>query len=116
VKSTNCEASHFLVSPLFSLDLVIPVIFVEEYKLQNISFCSFSITSSRLGPSILLSNLISNTLNLCSSCNVRDQVSYPYRATGKVTVLYILIFVFIFVVPRYFNYAAFLKCLLGALV
>jgi polysaccharide pyruvyl transferase WcaK-like protein len=31
-----------------------------------------------LGPNILLSTLFSNTLNLCSSLNVRDQVSHPY--------------------------------------
>jgi hypothetical protein len=31
---------------------------------------------------------------LCSSLSVRDQVSRPYRTTGKIIVLYILIFVF----------------------
>jgi hypothetical protein len=34
---------------------------------------------SLLGPSIYLSILLSNTLNLCSSLNVRDQVSHPYK-------------------------------------
>jgi hypothetical protein len=53
------------------------------------------ITSSLLGPNILLSTLFSNTLNLCSSLNVRDQVSHPYRTTGKIIVLYILIFMFL---------------------
>jgi hypothetical protein len=28
----------------------------------------------------------------CSSLKVRDQVSHPYSTTGKITVLYILIF------------------------
>jgi hypothetical protein len=28
----------------------------------------------------------------CSSISVRDQVSYPHKITGKITVLYILIF------------------------
>jgi hypothetical protein len=32
--------------------------------------------------------------SLCSSLNVRDQVSYPYRTTGKIIVLHILIFKF----------------------
>jgi hypothetical protein len=32
--------------------------------------------------------------NLCSSVN-RDQVSHPYRTTGKSKVLYILIFMFL---------------------
>jgi polysaccharide pyruvyl transferase WcaK-like protein len=37
-----------------------------------------------IGPNILLSTLFSNTLSLCSSLNVRDQVSHPYRTTGKI--------------------------------
>jgi hypothetical protein len=31
--------------------------------------------------------LFSNTLSLCSSLNVTDQVSHPYRTTGKIIVL-----------------------------
>jgi hypothetical protein len=38
--------------------------------------------------------LFSNTLSLCSSLIVRDQVSHQYRTTGKIIVLYILIFKF----------------------
>ena len=41
---------------------------------------------------MLLSTLFSNTLNLCSSISVRDQVSHPYKTTGRIIVLYILIF------------------------
>jgi hypothetical protein len=29
---------------------------------------------------------------VCSSLNVRDHVSHPYRTTGKITVLYIVTF------------------------
>jgi hypothetical protein len=47
---------------------------------------------SLLGPNILLSALFSNTLSLRSSLNVSNQVSHPYRTTGKIIVLYILIF------------------------
>jgi hypothetical protein len=36
-----------------------------------------------------------NTLSLCSSLNVRDQISHPYRTTSKIIVLYILIFMFL---------------------
>jgi hypothetical protein len=50
--------------------------------------------SSLFGPNIL-NNLFSNTLNLCSSLNVGYQVSHPYEATGKIVVLYILIFTFL---------------------
>jgi hypothetical protein len=51
--------------------------------------------SSLLGPNILLSTLFSNTISLCSSLNVRVQVLHPYRTTGKIIVLYILIFIFL---------------------
>jgi hypothetical protein len=37
----------------------------------------------------------SNTLSLCSSLNVRDQVSHPYKTTGTVIVLNILIVTFL---------------------
>jgi hypothetical protein len=33
---------------------------------------------------------------LCSSLKVRDQVLHPYGTTGKITVLYILIFRFFY--------------------
>jgi polysaccharide pyruvyl transferase WcaK-like protein len=35
---------------------------------------------------MLLNTLFSNTLSLCSPLNVRDQVSHPYRTTGKIIV------------------------------
>jgi hypothetical protein len=50
------------------------------------------IISSLLGPSILLSILFSDTLSLCSFLNIRDQVSHPYKTTGKIIFSYILIF------------------------
>jgi len=33
--------------------------------------------------------MFSNTLSLLSSRNVSDQVSHPYKTTGKIIVLYI---------------------------
>jgi hypothetical protein len=45
-----------------------------------------------LGSYIFLCTLFSNTLRLCSFLNVRDQVSHPYRTTGKIIVLEIIIF------------------------
>jgi hypothetical protein len=46
----------------------------------------------KFGTNILLSTLFSNTLILCPSLNIIDQVSHPYRIRGKIIVLYILIF------------------------
>ena len=40
-------------------------------------------------------HLFSNTLSFLSSRNVSDQASHPYKTTGKIIVLYILIFKFL---------------------
>jgi hypothetical protein len=63
-------------------------------KFVVMQFFHSPVTSSLFGPNILLSTLFSNTLSLCSSLNVRDKVSHPYRTTGKMIVLYILMFTF----------------------
>jgi cytochrome b subunit of formate dehydrogenase len=46
------------------------------------------------GPNIPLSTLFSYTLSLRSSLNVNN-VSHPYKTTGKIIVLYTLIFIFL---------------------
>jgi hypothetical protein len=50
--------------------------------------------SSHLGPNILLISLFSNTFNLYSSDNVKDQVPHPHKTKDKLIVLYIAIFMF----------------------
>ena len=68
----------------------------EEYISLSSSICSFlysPVTSSLLGPNILLNTLLSNTHSLRSSFNISDQVSHPYKTADKIIVLYILIFV-----------------------
>jgi hypothetical protein len=83
---------------LILLNFLILIVFGEECKLQRSSVCDslkLSIISFLLGPDILLRTLFLNTHSLCSSLNVRDQVSHPDRqTTGKIIVLYILVFIF----------------------
>jgi hypothetical protein len=54
------------------------------------NFLNSPVTSSLFGPNILRRTLFSNTLSLCYSLNVRNQVSHPYKTTGRIMVLYIL--------------------------
>jgi hypothetical protein len=76
--------------------LITLTIFGEENRLRKPSLCNIlhDPSSPLLGPNILLNTLFSKTLSLCSSLKVRDQVAHPYSETGKITVLYILIFRF----------------------
>ena len=66
--------------------------FDEECQAQSSSLSillHYPVTSTLLGPNILLNILFSDTLKLCSFLNVSYQVSHPYKTTGKITVLYI---------------------------
>ena len=83
---------------LILLDLIARTTFSEEYSSLSSSLCGFHhslVTSSLLGPNILLSTLFSNILSLRTSLNVDDQVSQSYKTTGKITVLYFFIFIFL---------------------
>jgi len=83
---------------LILLDFITRTILGEVYRSLSSYICNFlhsPVTSSLLGPNILLNTLFSNTLSQSLSHNVGDQVSHPYKATGKIIVLYILIFKFL---------------------
>ena len=51
-----------------------------RYAISSIS----PVTSSLLGANILLNTMFSNTLSFLSFRNVSDQVSHPYKTTGKI--------------------------------
>jgi hypothetical protein len=58
----------------------------RRVQVSSSSLCSFlqpPITSILFSPNILLSTLFSNTLSLCSSLNVRDQVLHTYKSQAK---------------------------------
>jgi hypothetical protein len=61
---------------------------------MELPILQFSLTFPHFIPlisNILLNTLFSNTLNMCSPLNLRDQLSNPHKTTGKFMVLYILI-------------------------
>ena len=89
----TCPATRHIL-----LDFTTRTILGEENNSFSSSLCSllhFPVTSSLPGLNILLNTMFSNTLSFLSSLNVSDQVSHPYKTTGKITVLYILIFQFL---------------------
>jgi hypothetical protein len=69
-------------------------VIVEAYRLRSASLCNLlqpQAITCRLWPNIV-STLLSNTLKLCFSTNIRDQVSDSHKTRSKIMVPYILIF------------------------
>jgi hypothetical protein len=67
--------------------LITRIVFGKGQGSRSSSLCSLlhaSVTSSPLGPNILLYTLFSNTLN---------HVSHPHKRTGKIIVPYIYILI-----------------------
>ena len=74
---------------LMLVDLITQTILGGEDRSLNYSLFYFfhsPVTFSLLNPSVLLSTLYCNTLSLHSSPDVSDQVSHPYKTTGKIIV------------------------------
>ena len=77
---------------LILLDFITRTILGEECRPLSSSLCIFlhsPVTSSFLCLNILLNTLFPDTLNLRSSFNVSNQVSHPYKTTGKIILLFI---------------------------
>ena len=82
--------------PTSFFNLITQTILVERYRWWCSLLCSFLhylVTSSLSGPNIFPSILFLDTVSLWSFLNVSDQVSQPYKTTGKIIVLYILTFI-----------------------
>ena len=90
---TSLPHTCYIPCPFILLNLIPRIKFGEEYRSLSSSLCTFlhsPITLFLLGPNILLNTIFSNTLSLRSSLNMSDQVSHPYKTTGKIIVLCIL--------------------------
>ena len=78
---TTCPA-HLIL-----LDFITCTMLGEEYRSFRSSLCNLlhcPVTSTLLGPNTLLNTIFSNTLSFLSSRNVSNQVSHPYKTTGKI--------------------------------
>jgi hypothetical protein len=73
------------------LDLITLIIFCEACYIMKFLIIQSSATSYHLGANILFSTPFSYIPNLCSSHSVKDQVSHPYKAAGKIIIFCILI-------------------------
>jgi hypothetical protein len=81
-----------LITQLFSK---YPTIYCTEYCLLCLQGSATGPHLERNASSWHIFPPISLKLNLCSSLNVRVQVSHPYKTTGKIIVLNVLIFTFL---------------------
>jgi len=101
VSSLKCFSGKilctFLIAPMLATcpdhlilhNFITLIIDGEECKVWRSPLCNFlhpPVTSSLLGPYILLRTSFSNTFNLCSSIRVMGQVSYPYKKRGTIVV------------------------------
>jgi hypothetical protein len=89
--------STWCCMPCPSPSLHLPFWFIlgEEYKSRSSSLCSIRslpLNSSLILQNVLLNTLFSNTLSICSSLNGRDQVLHPYRIKNGIIVWYNLTF------------------------
>ena len=97
VYTSSVPNKRYIPRPSHSSRFDHPISFGEQYRSFAPLLCSFlhfPVTSSLLGPNILLNTLFSNNLIIRSFLNINDQVSHPYKTTRKIIVLNMLIFKF----------------------
>ena len=93
-----CHSTPIPPAHLPLLNLITRTILGQKYRPQSSSLrrrLHSPVTSSLLGPNIFLSTLFSYTHGLRSALRVRYKISHPHKTTGKIIVLYILIFKFL---------------------
>ena len=81
--------------PTQSLSFNVPYYIFMVNQVFQLLICFLSSFVFCVGPKILLNNLLSNTNNFCLMFSVNTQRSYPYTATGLITVWYSLSLVFL---------------------
>jgi hypothetical protein len=71
------------------------VVFGKEYNSWSSLLCNFlhPFTFSVLCPNVFPSTLFPNPFTLCFSLSMKYHVSYPYKTTGEIAVLCILMFI-----------------------
>ena len=93
-----CPICATCLAHITIFNLVIQILFGEEYKLWSFSLRHLlhsPVTSSLLESYIFLSTLFLNTHSLYSFLNIRNQVSYPHKTNGKIIILCTLVFSFL---------------------
>ena len=87
----------YMSCPYNFLEFITRTIWRDQYRTLSSSLCSFlhSLLTGSLLASNILNTLFQNILSIRSSLNVNDQVTQQYKTTGKIIILYILIFKFL---------------------
>jgi hypothetical protein len=85
---------------LILVDLITRIIFGEYRNLLNVQSSLLPCYLAPLRPKYLPQHTSLKILNLHFSINATEQVSHPYKTTGKIMVLYILIFIEVGIIAR----------------
>ena len=90
ISHTCPNHTHLILLDVIT-QIILGVAWQTNHKAPRYAVFSKPATSFLLDPNIFLSTLDSNTISLCPSLNMTDQVAHPYKTTRKIMVLYIFI-------------------------